>query len=102
MYNLILRLMFQFVIRDEHIAEKCGTDSVYYAMFQRRIILYMLIITVLGVSILLPIHLTENMSNLINRSFLVHIKFLLYVSVKKPLHFAKTSVANLPAKYCYF
>ena len=46
--------------RDKHINDKCGKDAIYYLFFQRYLIVFMLVITILSVSILLPINLNGN------------------------------------------
>lgn len=43
--------------RDKHINEKCGKDAIYYLVFQRYLLVYMLIITVLSLAFLLPINI---------------------------------------------
>ena len=42
--------------RDKHIEEKCGKDAINYLTFQRYLIVYLLIVTILSISVLLPIN----------------------------------------------
>ena len=46
-----------FKLKDKHITEKSGKDAIYYLAFQRYLIVYQLIVTILSCSILLPINL---------------------------------------------
>jgi len=47
-----------FKLRDEHILEKCGKDALYYIMFQRYLIIYLVIATLTCVGLILPINMT--------------------------------------------
>jgi len=48
-------LMF-FIARDSNILEKCGPDAVQYLSFQRYLLVYLSIITVLSIAVVLPIN----------------------------------------------
>ncbi len=47
---------FSYFIRDQHILDKCGKDALYYILFQRYLIIFLTIVTVLSISIILPIN----------------------------------------------
>jgi hypothetical protein len=49
--------MNDFISRDKHINEKSGHDATYYLVFQRYLIVYQCIITVISSSVILPINL---------------------------------------------
>ena len=40
--------------RDAHILQKCGPDAVQYLKFQRYLMVYMAIVTVLSIAVILP------------------------------------------------
>ena len=44
------------LLRDSDILEKCGPDAVQYLSFQRYLLVYLSIITVLSISVVLPIN----------------------------------------------
>lgn len=58
---LIRRLILN---RDRHINEKCGKDAIYYLVFQRYLIVYLFIVTIISVSVLLPINLNGTARNI--------------------------------------
>lgn len=47
-----------FTLSDDKILRKCGTDAVQYIKFQRHLIIFVLIITVICISVILPINFT--------------------------------------------
>jgi len=47
-----------FTLRDDMIVRRCGTDALQYMKFQRHLIIFMLIITTVCCSIILPINMT--------------------------------------------
>ncbi|CAF0879653.1 unnamed protein product [Brachionus calyciflorus] len=50
-------IVHMFKLKDKHINEKCGKDAIYYLVFQRYLIVYLFIVTIMSISILLPINL---------------------------------------------
>lgn len=55
--HLLSWLIYIFKLKDKHINEKCGKDAIYYLVFQRYLIVYLFIVTIISVSVLLPINL---------------------------------------------
>ena len=49
-------LTLPYSSRDSDILEKCGPDAVQYLSFQRYLLVYLSIITVLSISVILPIN----------------------------------------------
>ena len=47
--------------RDEHILQKCGRDAVQYLTFQRYLLVYMAVITVLSIGVVLPCNFQGNL-----------------------------------------
>lgn len=64
-------MLSSFFHRDQHIKDKSGEDALYYLVYQRYLIVYSIIITVLSVSILLPLNIYSRPNSNI------HIKLIL-------------------------
>lgn len=47
--------------RDSNIAQKCGPDAIQYLQFQKHIILYIAILTVISLTVVLPINFQGEM-----------------------------------------
>ncbi|KAG9461970.1 hypothetical protein GDO78_015235 [Eleutherodactylus coqui] len=47
-----------FQMRDEDIYERCGEDACHYLSFQRHIIFFLVIASVLSVAVILPVNLS--------------------------------------------
>lgn len=59
-YSFVLVLSYLSIIflnRDKHINEKCGKDAIYYLVFQRYLIVYIIFVTVVSLAVILPINL---------------------------------------------
>ena len=52
---------FRFVPRDIDILHKCGRDAVQYLSFQRYLLVYVSIITVISIAVILPINFQGNL-----------------------------------------
>ncbi|XP_034243730.1 CSC1-like protein 1 [Thrips palmi] len=50
-----------FKIKDSNIAQKCGPDAIQYLQFQKHIILYVAILTVISLTVVLPINFQGEM-----------------------------------------
>ncbi len=44
-------------LKDKHIEEKCGKDAHYYIVFQRYLIVYSLVISIIAMSVIFPINI---------------------------------------------
>ena len=44
-------------LKDKHIEEKCGKDAHYYIVFQRYLIIYSLVISIIAMSVIFPINI---------------------------------------------
>ena len=54
-------IFFNFVHRDIDILHKCGRDAVQYLSFQRYLLIYVSIITVISIAVILPINFQGNL-----------------------------------------
>ena len=61
-WHVITFLLYFFSVRDADIAKKCGQDAIHYIKFQRYILFYVLIVTILSTAILIPVNFTGNNS----------------------------------------
>lgn len=61
--NVLSWIVHLFKLKERHINEKCGKDAIYYLVFQRYLITYLFIVTILSISVLLPIHLQGTLFN---------------------------------------
>ncbi|CAN2387488.1 ion transport [Pristimantis euphronides] len=66
-----------FQMRDEDIYERCGEDACHYLSFQRHIIFFLVIASVLSVAVILPVNLSGTLLDM------------------DPLSFGRTTIANL-------
>jgi hypothetical protein len=62
--SLLYLILDTYWNRDRHINEKCGKDAIYYLVFQRYLIVYLFIVTIISVSVLLPINLNGTARNI--------------------------------------
>ncbi len=69
-----------FKYRDDQIRSKCGDDAVQYLSFQRHVIVLMSIITVVSLSVALPINMQGNLKG-------------------DEKQFGHTTISNLDPKY---
>ena len=53
--------IYTYSYRDNHLSQKCGPDALLYLVFQRYIIVYLLIVTVISVGIVLPVNYHGNL-----------------------------------------
>ncbi len=44
-------------LKDKHIEEKCGKDAHYYIVFQRYLIVYLLVVSIIAMSVIFPINI---------------------------------------------
>ncbi|XP_069812383.1 CSC1-like protein 1 [Dendropsophus ebraccatus] len=66
-----------FQMHDEDIYERCGEDALHYLSFQRHIIFFLVIASVLSVAVILPVNLSGTLLDM------------------DPLSFGRTTIANL-------
>lgn len=70
-------LIHMWTLKDDHIKEKSGKDAMYYLIFQRYLIVYLLIITCATIAILLPINIlnsyVDSSDNLFSKTTITNI-----------------------------
>lgn len=57
--------VFYFTLRDTDIFHKCGRDAVQYLSFQRHLLVYVTVITVISVGVVLPVNFQGNLRELL-------------------------------------
>ena len=62
--NLFICFVCVCVYRDSEILEKCGRDAVQYLSFQRYLLVYIAVITVISVGVILPINFQGDLREL--------------------------------------
>ncbi|XP_073412493.1 CSC1-like protein 1 [Dendrobates tinctorius] len=70
-------ISFAFQMHDEDIYEKCGEDACHYLSFQRHIIFFLVVASVLSVAVILPVNLSGTLLD------------------DDPVSFGRTTIANL-------